>query len=104
MLWCLSNRSSPYQYGLIISCIITASIDGTIVEGPDWQLVDENVSTSKFDYEKGVINNGANNGIVTFEVPLDAPDTLFYQSSINADRFGRFLVQDIEENTSINIV
>ena len=82
---------------------ITASIDGTIVEGPDWQLVDENVSTSKFDYEKGVTNNGTNNGTVTFEVPLDAPDILFYQSSINADRFGRFLIQDIEENTSINI-
>ena len=82
---------------------ITASVDGTIVEGPEWELVDENVRTSKFDYEKGVTNNGAMNGTVTFEVPLDAPDILFYQSSVNPDRFGRFLIQDIEENTSINI-
>jgi hypothetical protein len=82
---------------------ITASIDGTIVEGPEWELVDENVQTSKFDYFNGVTNNGATNGTVTFEVPLDAPDILYYQSAINPDRFGRFLIQDIEENTSINI-
>ncbi len=82
---------------------ITASVTGTIVEGPEWELVDENVRTSKFDYEKGVTNNGATNGTVTFEVPLDAPDILYYQSSVNPDRFGRFLIQDIEENTSINI-
>jgi hypothetical protein len=82
---------------------VTASIDGTIVEGPDWELVDENVRTSKFDYEQGVTDNGATNGTVTFEVPFDAPDILYYQSAINPDRFGRFLIQDIEENTSINV-
>jgi len=82
---------------------VTASIDGTIVEGPEWEIVDENVQTSKFDYFNGVTNNGATNGTVTFEVPFDAPDILYYQSAINPDRFGRFLIQDIEENTSINI-
>jgi hypothetical protein len=82
---------------------VTASIDGTIVEGPEWELVDENVQTSKFDYFNGVTNNGETNGTVTFEVPLDAPDILYYQSAINPDRFGRFLIQDIEENTSIDI-
>ena len=82
---------------------VTASIDGTIVEGPEWELVDENISTSKFDYESGVTNNGATNGTVTFEVPLDAPDILYYQSATNPDRFGRFLIQDIEEYTSIDV-
>ena len=82
---------------------ITASVDGTIVEGPEWEIVDENVQTSKFDYSSGITNNGATNGTVTFEVPLDAPDILYYQSAINPDRFGRFLIQDIEENTSIDI-
>ena len=82
---------------------VSASVDGTITEGPDWELVEDNVQTSKFDYSAGVTNNGENNGTITFEVPYDAPDILYYQSAINPDRFGRFLIQDIEDNTSINI-
>jgi hypothetical protein len=82
---------------------ITASVNGVIEEGPAWELVDENVQTSKFDYFQGVTNNGTTNGTVTFEVPFDAPDILYYQSSINPDRFGRFLIQDIESNTKIDV-
>ena len=82
---------------------VSASVDGTITEGPDWEIVEESVQTSKFDYSSGITNNGATNGTVTFEVPFDAPDILYYQSAINPDRFGRFLIQDIEDNTSINI-
>jgi hypothetical protein len=82
---------------------VSASVDGTITEGRDWEIVEESVQTSKFDYSAGITNNGATNGTVTFEVPYDAPEILYYQSAINPDRFGRFLIQDIEDNTSINI-
>lgn len=82
---------------------VAGTVDGTIVEGPEWEIVDENVRTSNFDYNAGVTNNGEINGTVTFEVPYDAPDILYYQSATNPDRYGRFLIQDIEENTSINV-
>jgi hypothetical protein len=82
---------------------LSGSVTGSIVEGPDWELVDENVQTSKFDYFNGVTNNGITNGTVTFEVPLDAPDVLFYQSTINPDRFGRFIIADVGSNTRIDI-
>jgi len=69
----------------------------------DWQLVEViNDSTSLF-YNQGVINNGAETGDIIFEVPFDAPDVLFYQSSLNADRFGRFIISNIGENTFIDI-
>ena len=82
---------------------LTGAVTGTIEEGPDWELVEDNVQTSKFDYSDGVTNNGTTNGILEFEVPLDAPDVLFYQSTINPDRFGRFIIADIESNTKIDV-
>jgi len=82
---------------------VNASVDGTITEGPDWEIVEDSVQTSKFDYSSGITNNGTTNGTVTFEVPFDSPDILYYQSAINPDRFGRFLIQDIDSNTSIDI-
>jgi len=82
---------------------VNASVDGTITEGTDWEIVEDSVQTSKFDYSSGITNNGTTNGTVTFEVPYDSPDILYYQSAINPDRFGRFLIQDIDSNTSIDI-
>jgi len=52
---------------------------------------------------KGVINNGIENGTVTFTVPYDAPDILYYQGLITPDAFGRFVIADIESNTYINV-
>ena len=82
---------------------VPPSIDGIIEEGDLWELVLDNIQTSRFDYDAGVTNNGAVNGTLTFEVPLDSPDVLFYQSAVNPDRFGRFVISDIESNTKIDV-
>jgi len=54
-------------------------------------------------YNKGVTGNGVEQGELTFEVPDDAPDVLFYVSSSDVDTGGVIQILDIEENTFINI-
>jgi len=85
--------------------VAVSPVDGsTITENSeDWELVDESPSNSSFDYSGGLINNGATNGKVTFTVPLDAPDILFYQSSTDPNRLGRFVIADVESNTVIDV-
>ena len=69
----------------------------------DWEYVEPASQANSLDYNKGVTNNGVQNGTLTFKVPLDAPDVLFYQSSTDINRFGRFLIGDVEDNTKIDV-
>ncbi len=48
-------------------------------------------------------NFAVENGVVTFVVPEDAPDVLFYVSENNIDMGGVFQILDITENTEINV-
>ena len=73
------------------------------IDSQDWQLIEAISTGSALDYNKGVTNNGVETGTLTFTVPYDAPDTLFYQGAIDPDRFGRFVIANIESNTNINI-
>lgn len=41
--------------------------------------------------------------VITFTVPLNAQDTLYYQNESNIDMGGVFDVQDIKDNSSINV-
>ncbi len=79
--------------------------DGSTIDEntDDWEFVDDVAQTSALDYNKGVTNNGASNGALIFEVPLDAPDVLFYQSTTDVNRFGQFIIADIESNTKIDV-
>lgn len=72
-------------------------------ESEDWEYIEEATQPTSFDYNLGVTNNGVTQGTLTFDVPLDAPDVLFYQSNTDPNRFGRFIIADIEENTSVDI-
>ncbi len=73
------------------------------VDSQDWEFVEAISTGSALDYNKGVTNNGVETGTLTFEIPYDAPDVLFYQGAINPDRFGRIVIADIESNTNINV-
>ena len=55
------------------------------------------------NYTKGVTNSGTQNGKVTFTVPFDAPDVLYYQSQEEPDRVGKILVDVVESNSKIDI-
>jgi len=79
--------------------------DGSTIdlETQDWELVDDNATSQSLNYNDGVTNNGVEVGTLTFEVPLNAPDAIFYQSSLDPNRLGRFVIADIDSNTYIDV-
>ncbi len=50
-----------------------------------------------------LINNSIESGIISFTVPYDAPDVLYYMSTADADLGGVFHVDSITENSSIDV-
>ena len=83
-----------------ISPLDGSSID---INSQDWELIDSSASLSSFIYNNGVTNNSIESGILTFEVPQNSPDVIYYQSATDPNRLGRFIIADIESNTSINV-
>ena len=79
--------------------------DGSTIDldTEDWEFVENASNTTALDYTKGVTNSGIENGTLTFEVPFDAPDILFYQGKIDPNRFGRVIISDIESDTFIDV-
>lgn len=52
---------------------------------------------------EGVVNNGTSLGNVVFEVKDDAPATLFYVSGEDNTIFGKFLVRDLVDSTTLDV-
>lgn len=73
------------------------------IDSQDWELIDTVANDSALDYNAGVTNNGVKVGTLTFEVPYDAPDILFYQSEIYPDRLGKFVIADVDSFTQIDV-
>lgn len=82
-----------------------AVTDGSSIDeySQDWELVDIAYDTSSLDYNSGIVGIGQENGTMIFEVPLDAPDILYYQSGIDPNYFGQFIIADVESNTKIDV-
>lgn len=79
--------------------------DGSTIDenSQDWEYIEDVGVASQFDYNNGVTNNGAERGTITFEVPLNAPDILFYQSTTDINRVGRFIISNVDTNTKIDV-
>lgn len=80
-------------------------LDGSTIDlnTQDWEFVELISTGTALDYNQGVTNNGVQNGTMTFTVPYDAPDVLYYQGLVSPDRVGRLLITNIESNTKINV-
>jgi hypothetical protein len=66
---------------------------------PTWIQTQGGAYNTAYVYNAGVLNNGANDGsTLTFTVPYDAPDTLYYQCQYHAMMFGQINVYDYTAN------
>ncbi len=54
-------------------------------------------------YTDGVSASAVQSGTITFTVPSDSPDVLFYVSEVDANTGGVFSIKDIDENTFLDL-
>lgn len=55
------------------------------------------------EYTDGVTNSRTDNGTITFTVPSDAPDTLYYQCGVHGGMQGEITIKDVAvESTTID--
>jgi len=86
-------RGQTYRFS-ITSLNNPFSIKTSRTEGPlDQYTTDSNI----------VSRNSVQSGELIFSVPLDAPDQLYYLSEKDANAGGIILIQDIEENTFLDV-
>ena len=72
-----------------------------IMTEPYKSQLSEDGSTSTL-YSTGVTNNGTEVGTITFTVPTDAPDTLYYQCGVHDAMYGVLQCRTIGDTTKID--
>ena len=60
--------------------------------GHNFYIKDKQVPGKDNVYETGVTKNGIDEGVLTFTVPMDAPDTLFYVCKFHKMMSGKLIV------------
>lgn len=63
---------------------------------PFWIQTETIPYNSSYNYNDGVTNNGEENGVITFNVPFDAPDTLYYMCQFHTSMNGKIIIKDVE--------
>ncbi len=76
---------------LVRGCTYTFDIDA---QGHPFAIKTQQVPGPANTYDEGVTNNGTASGTLTFQVPLDAPDTLFYICQVHAAMTGTLDIID----------
>jgi len=71
--------------------------------GNPFSIVTERSVGGQYRYTEGVTGHAVENGTITFTVPLNAPNQLFYQSETSLDTGGIFIISSIDDNTEIDI-
>jgi hypothetical protein len=93
--------------GKIYRALVDVSSQAEVIpldQDSRWRFIDTTSEQNSYiDYDSGVSNNGTENGVITFDVPYDSPDILYYQSVIDPNRFGKFIIRPVEENTAIDV-
>ena len=95
----LNNPTLTLQRGGTYTFVINAS-------GHPFWIKTAQVTGTGSAYNTGVINNGTQNGIITFTVPNDAPSTLYYICQIHSSMTGIINIIDVQpssDNANIRI-
>jgi len=88
-----SNGSSDYTFTGIGFTVTTNDPVLYLARGQKYAFDNQSGGSHPFQirtsnggsaYNSGVTNNGASTGVITFEVPFDAPNTLYYQCTVHS--------------------
>ena len=71
---------------------------------PFWIQTTGNGYSASSIYSEGITNNGTESGTITFDVPLDAPDNLYYQCQYHPMMVGHINVVDSAVRQSFETV
>jgi len=71
--------------------------------GHPFYIKTANVTGTGSQYNNGVSGNGTSNGTIIFNVPLNAPDVLYYVCEFHASMNGTIVIDDVS-NLNINSV
>lgn len=74
------------------------------VEGHPFWIKTERSTGQEGEYNKGVTNNGAQTGVLSFDVPMDAPDLLYYNCAIHDTMYGEIRIMDEKDLKIANLV
>jgi hypothetical protein len=86
----LTNDSNP-DITLVRGETYTFTVNAS---GHPFYINDTQGTGTSNAYNNGVTNNGAQSGTVTFTVPNDAPNTLFYNCEFHSSMTGTFTITD----------